>query len=271
INPPISISANITGLSDADEAIQNNADGIGLFRSEFLYLGKNAPPAEEEQFQIYKQIAKKMSGKKVIIRTADLGYDKLPDYILAEKEQNPALGCRGIRFSFKYIDLFKTQLRAIYRAALYGNIGIMLPMITSLNEVKKTKKLIAEIKAELTKEGQIWGNVDFGIMIETPAAVVLAADFAKQVDFFSIGTNDLESYTLAIDRLSADADVYTDPTYQAILKMIALTAAAARQAGIKVSICGDLAAYPALLEYFINLGIDELSVPPANIPHLRLR
>lgn len=265
----INLYANIGGISDLGAVLQNDAEGIGLFRSEFLYLEKSDYPSEEEQFQVYKKVAETMAKKKVIIRTLDIGADKQIDYFKLASEENPALGYRAIRICLTREEIFKTQLRAIYRASVYGNIGIMIPMIISLWEVKKVKEIIAAIKGELEAEGLPFGQVEFGIMIETPAAVMLAEELAKEVDFFSIGTNDLTQYTLAIDRQNSELDMFYDAHHPAVFKMIEQTIKGGHKAGIWVGICGELGADVQLTQRFIEMGVDELSVSPAMVLPVR--
>lgn len=265
----IRLYANIGGISDLQSVMQNDAAGIGLFRSEFLYLEKDHYPTEEEQFQVYRSVAETMAGKKVIIRTLDIGADKQIDYFELEKEENPALGFRAIRICLKRIDLFKTQLRALYRASAYGNIGIMFPMIISVKEVKQIKEIVEEVKAELKENGILYGEVELGIMIETPAAVMISEDLAKEVDFFSIGTNDLTQYTLAIDRQNAQLDDIYDSHHPAVLKMIQMTVENGHKGGAWVGICGELGADLTLTDTFVEMGIDELSVSPSCILPIR--
>lgn len=265
----IRLYANIGGISDLQSVMQNDAAGIGLFRSEFLYLEKDHYPTEEEQFQVYRSVAETMAGKKVIIRTLDIGADKQIDYFELEKEENPALGFRAIRICLKRIDLFKTQLRALYRASAYGNIGIMFPMIISVKEVKQIKEIVEEVKAELKESGILYGEVELGIMIETPAAVMISEDLAKEVDFFSIGTNDLTQYTLAIDRQNAQLDDIYDSHHPAVLKMIQMTVENGHKGGAWVGICGELGADLTLTDTFVEMGIDELSVSPSCILPIR--
>ena len=265
----INLYANIGNVEDAQFAIENDAGGIGLFRSEFLYIGRNNLPSEEEQFESYKAVAEKMAGKKVIIRTLDIGADKQADYLNLGKEENPALGYRAIRICLTQKEIFKTQLRALYRAAVYGNISIMYPMIISTEEVEQIKAISAEVKAELAKENIPHKDVEEGIMIETPAAVMLSDKLAGMVDFFSIGTNDLTQYTLAIDRQNANLDAFYNPHHEAVLRMIEMATENAHKAGIWIGICGELGADPELTETFINMGVDELSVAPGAILGLR--
>lgn len=265
----IDVLANIGSLIDLSEVIKNDANGIGLFRSEFVYLGKDNYPSEEEQFTIYKKLAETMAVKKVIIRTLDIGADKQLEYFDMDKEENPALGYRGIRISLTRSDIFKTQLRAILRASSYGNISIMYPMIISLDEVLKIKKIVGEVKKELDNEGILYKDVEQGIMIETPAAALISDMLAKEVDFFSIGTNDLSQYTLAIDRQNDKLDDFYNPHHEAILRLIKLVAENAHKEDIRVGICGELAADTSLISTFLDIGIDELSVSPANVLSVR--
>lgn len=265
----VKLYANVGGIGDLDYVLENDAEGIGLFRSEFLYLGRKALPTEEEQFNVYKQVAQKMNGKKVIIRTLDIGADKQADYLELPEEENPALGYRAIRICLTQPDIFKTQLRALYRAAVYGNISIMYPMIISIEEIEKIKKISAEVKQELKKESVPFKDVEEGIMIETPAAVMICDELAKMVDFFSIGTNDLTQYTLAIDRQNAKLDTFYNSHHPAILKMIKMVADNAHKEGIWVGICGELGADMSLTEEFVKMGIDELSVSPGAVLGIR--
>lgn len=265
----IKVYANIGGIDDIGAVKQNDAGGIGLFRSEFLYLRGNDYPSEENQFQIYRQVAEMMAGKKVIIRTLDIGADKQIDYFKLEKEENPALGYRAIRICLTREDIFKTQLRALYRASAYGNISIMIPMIISLWEVKKVKELTEQVKYELKEDGIPFQEAELGIMIETPAAVMLAEELAREVDFFSIGTNDLTQYTLAIDRQNPNLNLFYDSHHPALMKMIQMVIDGAHKAGIWVGICGELGADLTLTQKFIEMGIDELSVSPAMILPVR--
>lgn len=267
----IKLYANIGGVSDVGAVLMNDAEGIGLFRSEFLYLENADYPTEDEQFTAYKRVAEMMAGKKVIIRTLDIGADKKIDYFNLEEEENPALGYRAVRICLDRPEIFKTQLRALYRASAYGNIAIMVPMITALWEVQRVKEMTAEVKTELTAQNLPFGEVEFGIMIETPAAVMMADDLAKEVDFFSIGTNDLTQYTLAIDRQNAKLDMFYDAHHPAVLKMIQMVIESAHKAGIWAGICGELGADTTLTEQFIRMGIDELSVSPSMILPVRSR
>ena len=265
----INLYANIGNVSDLAAVLKNDAGGIGLFRSEFLYLEKDTFPTEEEQFTAYKQVAETMAGKKVIIRTLDIGADKQVDYFNLDKEDNPAMGYRAIRICLTQPEIFKTQLRALFRASNYGNIAIMYPMIISVDEVRKIKAISEEVKEELTKEGIPFGNVEQGIMIETPAAAVMSDELAKEVDFFSIGTNDLTQYTLAIDRQNTKLEAFYDAHHPAVLKMIEMTIANAHKAGIWAGICGELGADTQLTKEFLAMGVDELSVSPAKILPVR--
>ena len=265
----INIYANIGSVADADLAIENDAEGVGLFRSEFLYLGRQTYPTEEEQFVAYKNVARKMKGKKVIIRTLDIGADKQADYFKLEREENPAMGFRAIRICLDRPELFKTQLRAIYRASAFGNLAIMYPMIISVDEVRRIKKIASDVCYSLNKENIPYGNVEQGIMIETPAAVMMSAELAQEVDFFSIGTNDLTQYTLAIDRQNSRLEAFYDPHHPAVLKEIQMTIENGHKHGCWVGICGELGADLELTETFIAMGIDELSVSPSHILSLR--
>ena len=266
----INIYANIGSVGDMGYVLENDAGGIGLFRSEFLYIGRNELPSEEEQFQVYKQVAQTMAGKKVIIRTLDIGADKQADYLGLGKEDNPALGYRAIRICLTQPEIFKTQLRALFRAAVYGNISIMYPMITSVEEVLEIKKIVKEVKEELkADETPYKDDVEEGIMIETPASVIISDDLAKEVDFFSIGTNDLTQYTLAIDRQNEKLDRFYNPHHKAILRMIQTVVDNAHKEGKWAGICGELGADTELTETFVKMGIDELSVAPSMILKLR--
>ena len=265
----VMLYANIGNIKDLATVIQNDAGGIGLFRSEFIYLEKEDFPTEEEQFQIYRQVAQTMAGKRVIIRTLDIGADKQCDYFHMEHEENPALGCRAIRICLTRPEIFKTQLRALFRASAFGKIAIMYPMITSVQEVRKIKKNVEEVKAELTSQGVEFGNPEQGIMIETPAAAIISDDLAKEVDFFSIGTNDLSQYTMAIDRQNPQLDLFFDPHHPAVLRMISLVMENAHKAGIWAGICGELGADQSLTKEFLAMGVDELSVSPGSILPLR--
>lgn len=265
----VMLYANIGNIKDLATVIQNDAGGIGLFRSEFIYLEKEDFPTEEEQFQIYRQVAQTMAGKRVIIRTLDIGADKQCDYFHMEHEENPALGCRAIRICLTRPEIFKTQLRALFRASAFGKIAIMYPMITNVQEVRKIKEIVEEVKAELTSQGVEFGNPEQGIMIETPAAAIISDDLAKEVDFFSIGTNDLSQYTMAIDRQNPQLDLFFDPHHPAVLRMISLVMENAHKAGIWAGICGELGADQSLTKEFLAMGVDELSVSPGSILPLR--
>lgn len=265
----IHLYANIGGVQDIAKVVQNDAEGIGLFRSEFLYLESKDYPTEEEQFRVYKEVAEKMLGKKVIIRTLDIGADKQIGYFNMEKEENPAMGYRAIRICLDRLEVFKTQLRALYRASAYGNIGIMFPMIISVEEVRQIKEIVKEVKEELRKEGIEYREVELGIMIETPAAVMISDLLAKEVDFFSVGTNDLTQYTLAIDRQNPKLDSIYNPHHEAILRMLKIIAENAHKEGIWCGICGELGADLALTEKFLEYGYDELSVSPSMVLAVR--
>lgn len=265
----INLYANIGSVADMGYVLENDAGGIGLFRSEFLYIGRNELPDEEEQFQAYKQAVQNMAGKKVIIRTLDIGADKQADYLNIEKEENPALGYRAIRICLAQPEIFKTQLRALFRASAYGNLSIMYPMITSTEEVAQIQAIVQEVKEELKTDGIPYNDVEEGIMIETPAAVMISDELAKMVDFFSIGTNDLTQYTLAIDRQNEKLDRFYNPHHKAILKMIQMVVDSAHQEGRWAGICGELGADPELTETFVRMGVDELSVAPSMILKLR--
>ena len=265
----IKVYCNIGNASDVGLVLQNDAQGIGLFRSEFIYLNSKDYPTEEEQFKIYRQVAENMAGKKVIIRTLDIGADKQADYFNLDKEENPALGFRAIRICLTRKEIFKTQLRAILRASAYGTISIMFPMIISLRELREAKKILAECKQELLNEGVTLGEVEIGIMIETPAAVLCADDLAEEVQFFSIGTNDLTQYTLAIDRQNPKLDPFYNAHHPAVLRAIQMTIDAGHRHGCWVGICGELGADQALTEIFLRMGIDELSVAPGSVLPLR--
>ena len=265
----IKLYANIGGVKDVTSVPANDAAGIGLFRSEFLYLEADNYPDEEAQFQAYKTVAENMAGKKVIVRTLDIGADKQVDYFNLDHEENPAMGYRAIRICLDRRDIFRTQLRALLRASAYGNIGIMYPMIISVDEVKEIKKIVESIKAELTEKGIEYGEVEQGIMIETPAAVMISDLLAEEVDFFSIGTNDLTQYTLAIDRQNSKLDNIYDSHHPAVLRMIQKTIENGHKAGCWVGICGELGADMTLTETFLKMGIDELSVSPTFVLPIR--
>lgn len=265
----VMLYANVGNIKDLGIALQNDAGGIGLFRSEFIYLGQDHYPTEEEQFQIYKTVAETMAGRRVIIRTLDIGADKQCDYFELDKEDNPAMGLRAIRICLTRPEIFKTQLRALFRASVYGNINIMYPMIISVDEVRQIKAIVEEVKAELKEQGIEYGNPAQGIMIETPASVMMSRELAEEVDFFSIGTNDLTQYTLAIDRQNSKLDKFFDSHHPAVLRMIQMTVENAHKAGIWCGICGELGADQALTKDFLAMGVDELSVSPGSILPLR--
>lgn len=271
----INLFANIGNPSDVISVHENDAKGIGLFRSEFLYLEKSDFPTEEELFHAYKMVAENMAGRKVIIRTIDIGADKQAEYFNLPKEENPAMGYRAIRICLdadggtRGKEIFKTQLRAIYRASAFGNLAIMFPMIISLNEVKRIKEIVREVKKELKEDGIPYAEIELGIMIETPAAVMISDDLAKEVDFFSIGTNDLTQYTLAIDRQNTRLDSIYDAHHKAVLKMIQMTVENGHKENCWVGICGELAADTTLTRTFVNMGIDELSVSPSMVLKVR--
>ena len=256
-------------IKDLPLVLFNDAEGIGLFRSEFIYLESDTAPGEEEQFAIYKTVAETMAGKKVIIRTLDIGADKKVEYLGLKEEENPALGLRGIRLCFKRQEIFKTQLRALLRASVYGNISVMYPMIISLDEIYKIKAIVSEVASELSSQKIPFAIPEQGIMIETPASVMVSDKLAKEVSFFSIGTNDLSQYTLAIDRQNEQLDDFFDPHSEAVLKMIEMTVKSAHDAGIWVGICGELAADTSLTEKFLRMGVDELSVSPSMVLSVR--
>ena len=265
----IMVYANIGDLKDLGMVMQNDAGGIGLFRSEFIYLDKETFPTEDEQFKVYKTVAETMAGKRVIIRTLDIGADKQADYFNLGHEENPAMGCRAIRICLSRPEIFKTQLRAIFRASAYGKLAIMYPMITSVEEVLQIRKIADEVKDELRAHNIAFGDVEQGIMIETPAAAMISDLLAKEVDFFSIGTNDLTQYTLAIDRQNEKLDDFYNPHHRAVLRMIAMVVENSHKAGIWTGICGELGADPELTGLFLAMGVDELSVSPGRILGLR--
>ena len=265
----IMLYANIGNSKDLAAVLQNDAGGIGLFRSEFIYLERDTFPTEEEQFQIYRTVAETMAGKPVIIRTLDIGADKKCDYFEMEPEENPAMGCRAIRICLTRPEIFKTQLRALFRASAFGNISIMYPMIISVDELRKIKTIVAEIRQELTEQGVTFGEPKQGIMIETPAAVMMSEELAKEVDFCSIGTNDLTQYTLAIDRQNPKLDAFYDPHHPAVLRMIQMVVENAHKAGIWAGICGELGADTTLTRRFLAMGVDELSMSPGSILPVR--
>lgn len=261
--------ANIGNSKDLAMVMQNGGEGIGLFRSEFLYLESETYPTEEEQFKVYKTVAETMAGKRVIIRTLDIGADKQADYFQLAKEENPAMGLRAIRICLTRPEVFKTQLRALFRASAYGKLAVMYPMITSVQEVRKIKEIVEEVKQELTRENLAYGEVEQGIMIETPAAAVISDLLAKEVDFFSIGTNDLTQYLLAVDRQNEALDAFYDAHHTAVLRMIYQTVQNAHRENIWCGICGELGADTKLTKLFLAMGIDELSVSPGRILPLR--
>ena len=265
----IMLYANIGNSKDLAAVLQNDAGGIGLFRSEFIYLERDTFPTEEEQFQIYRTVAETMAGKPVIIRTLDIGADKKCDYFEMEPEENPAMGCRAIRICLTRPEIFKTQLRALFRASAFGKISIMYPMIISVDELRKIKTIVAEIRQELTEQGVTFGEPKQGIMIETPAAVMMSEELAKEVDFFSIGTNDLTQYTLAIDRQNPKLDAFYDPHHPAVLRMIQMVVENAHKSGIWAGICGELGADTTLTRRFLAMGVDELSMSPGSILPVR--
>lgn len=266
----IDIFANIGSVKNVDKALENDAGGIGLFRSEFLYLENSDFPTEEEQFTAYKNVLEKMSGKKVIIRTMDIGADKQADYFNLDKEDNPALGLRAIRICLTRPEIFKTQLRALYRASIYGNLGIMFPMITSVSEIEEILEICKQVKSELGYENKDYSDkVELGIMIETPAAAIISDKLAPLVDFFSVGTNDLIQYTLACDRQNAHLERFCDTHHEAILRLIEMSAKNAHSNGAWIGICGELAADTTLTERFLRMGIDELSVSPSFVLKVR--
>ncbi len=268
----VKLMANIGSVADMEMALNGDAEGVGLFRSEFLYLGRSGYPSEDEQFEAYRKVAEGMARRQVVIRTMDIGADKKVDYFQLAPEENPALGYRAIRICFDRPDMFKTQLRAIYRASAFGSVAIMFPMITSLWEVRRCKELAAEARLELEEKGiPIGDDVELGIMIETPAAVMVADDLAKEVDFFSVGTNDLTQYTLALDRQNEKLEAFMDVAHPAVLRMLAMVAKSAHAAGIWAGICGELAANPELTRTFLEMGYDELSMSPVFILEMRGR
>lgn len=266
----VMVYCNIGSPADIDAVLQNDGGGIGLFRSEFLYLQGSDYPTEDEQFEAYKTVAERMGGKRVIIRTLDIGADKQADYFHLDKEENPAMGLRAIRICLTRPEVFRTQLRALYRASAYGKIAIMFPMITSVWEVQEIKRICRNIRAELVEEGvPMADKVELGIMIETPAAVMMSAELAREVDFFSVGTNDLTQYTLAVDRQGVGLDRFFDAHHPAVLRMLRMAAENAHKAGIWIGICGELGADEELIETFLSMGIDELSVSPSAVLPLR--
>ena len=266
----VNIYANIGSVDNIGAVLLNDAGGIGLFRSEFLYLENNDYPSEEQQFLAYKRVLESMAGKKVIIRTLDIGADKQVDYFHLKKEENPAMGCRAIRICLTRPEIFKTQLRALYRASIYGNLGVMFPMITSVSELEKILAICEEVKAELREQSVTYSDtMELGIMIETPAAAIISDRLAPMVDFFSVGTNDLTQYTLACDRKNPDIEPFIDTHHEAILRLIEMSAKNAHANGAWIGICGELAADTALTETFLRMGIDELSVSPAFVLKVR--
>lgn len=265
----IKLYANIGNIKDLLTVVENDASGIGLFRSEFIYLERDDYPTEEEQFKIYKTVVETMAGRQVIIRTLDIGADKQCDYFKMDKEENPAMGCRAIRICLTRPEIFKTQLRALFRASAYGNLAIMYPMIISTEEVKQIKEIEETVKKELTEQGINFGNPQIGIMIETPAAVMMSYELARMVDFFSIGTNDLTQYTLAIDRQNTKLDDFYDPHHPAVLRMIEMVVENAHKAGIWAGICGELGGDIELTGQFLKMGVDELSVSPGSVLTIR--
>ncbi len=267
----VELYANIGGPEDVEAVLGSRGAGVGLFRSEFLYLEKETYPTEDELFSAYRQTAERMGGREVVIRTLDIGADKTADYFGIEKEANPAMGFRALRICLKRPEIFRTQLRAIYRASAYGKVSVMFPMVASLWEVEEAKAMAFQVREELEREGIPMGHVDLGIMIETPAAAILSGELAEKVDFFSIGTNDLTQYTLAADRQNDRLDDFYDPRHPAVLRLIAYVAENAQKAGIRAGICGELAADPSLTEVFLKMGIRELSVSPSFLLPLRKR
>lgn len=265
----IQVYANIGSVQDVGYALENDAGGIGLFRSEFLYLGRRDFPAEEEQFQAYRQVLQMMAGKKVIIRTLDIGADKQADYFALEKEENPAMGYRAIRICLKEPEIFKQQLSALLRAAVFGNLSVLYPMITSVEEVEQIQRIVKEVEEALSQKGIPYRMPEQGIMIETPAAAMISDELAEKVDFFSIGTNDLTQYTLAVDRQNEKLDDFYKPHHKAVLKMIRMVTENAHKAGIWVGICGELGADTSLTKAFVHMGIDELSVAPSMVLKVR--
>ena len=267
----VELYANIGGPEDVEAVLGSRGAGVGLFRSEFLYLEKETYPTEDELFSAYRQTAERMGGREVVIRTLDIGADKTADYFGIEKEANPAMGFRALRICLKRPEIYRTQLRAIYRASAYGKVSVMFPMVASLWEVEEAKAMAFQVREELEREGIPMGHVDLGIMIETPAAAILSGELAEKVDFFSIGTNDLTQYTLAADRQNDRLDDFYDPRHPAVLRLIAYVAENAQKAGIRAGICGELAADPSLTEVFLKMGIRELSVSPSFLLPLRKR
>lgn len=267
----VRLYANIGGPDDLERAVENDAEGIGLLRSEFLYLGRSGYPGEEEQFRTYRQIVEAMKGRTVIIRTMDIGADKTAPYFDLVPEANPALGLRAVRLCFQRPEIFMTQLRAIYRAAAFGTVGVMFPMITSVWEVRRCREMAARARRELGEQGIAFGEVQFGIMIETPAAALIADELAPEVDFFSVGTNDLTQYTLAVDRQNENLAPFLDPHHPALLRLLKMVADSAHAAGIWAGICGELAADPEITRTLLQMGYDELSVSPGYVLGMRKR
>lgn len=265
----IGISANISGVDSLAEVKANDADGVGLFRSEFVYLNSDAPPTEDEQFAIYRQVLQTLEGQRVVVRACDIGADKIPDYMDLSEEENPALGRRAVRLYLDQPEFFKPQLRALLRASCYGRLGVMFPMITSVKELQACKALVEQCRRELTEEGVRTGNIQVGSMIETPAAVLCADELAAECDFFSIGTNDLLQYTCAMDRQNETLEPFLEPHHPALLREIEMTVAAAHRHSIPVCICGELGADPTLTEWFLRIGVDSLSVNPSSVLRLR--
>lgn len=265
----IMLYANIGNEKDLPLALENDAEGIGLFRSEFLFLERDDWPSEEEQMRVYRNAAEQMAGKRVIIRTLDVGADKQADYFGMPREENPAMGCRAVRFCLTRPEIFRTQLRALLRASFYGKIAVMYPMITSLSEIRQIRQIVETVKEELKQEGAAFGNPEQGIMIETPAAVMISDQLAKEVDFFSIGTNDLTQYALALDRQNDQLSEFYDAHHPAVLRMIALTVQNAHKENIRCGICGELGADPQLSRFFLSVGVDELSMSPGSILPIR--
>ena len=265
----VDVLANIGSVGDVGLALENDAGGIGLLRSEFLYMESLALPSEEEQFAIYRRITEILAGKRVVIRTLDLGADKQIPCLPAESESNPAMGLRGIRFCLENRDIFKPQLRAILRASAYGPVSVMFPMVTSVREIRDAREVLEECREELRRSGTALGEPEVGIMVETPAAALIAEELAEEVDFFSLGTNDLTQYTLALDRQNSKLAPFYDPRHPAVMELIRRTVEAGHRHGCRVGICGDLGADPALAETFLRMGIDALSVPPAAVLPLR--
>jgi len=265
----IRIEANISGLVDLDGALQYNVDGVGLFRTEFLFLGRREAPGEEQQYRIYRKVAERMGERPVVIRLMDLGADKMPDYLKTEEEENPALGLRGIRFCLEKKGLLHTQISAILRAAVHGKVSLLLPMVVSLSEVLRFREVMEDVKRELTRRGEAFRMVPVGVMIETPAAALISDTLAQNVDFFSIGTNDLTQYTTAMDRQNAKLKNYMNPYHPAVFRLIRMVVDNAKKAGIPVNICGELAGDVTLCPYFLSIGVTALSVSPTRVLALR--